>query len=399
MTFVYIENDKIFFNKQITTINNLPKDKILKTWKFNKKLYEYNKNILFGEIIYNGKKLSECSSNSIFHFYVNKYKAFLKSAIEAKININETELLKLIPNEFLLEYYQYQTEEINKLVDNNKINENYHVCVEIENILRLIEEQEINIDISKLNDKLYSLRARELLKNLKNLKTKKKHFISLNQFGSKTGRLTQNKISFPILTLDTEFRNILKPTNDKFISIDFNAAEARVLMALSGQEQLQKDIHQYNADKLNISREDAKKNLFSWLYGAKNINGTEFDKIFNIGVVIEKYYNKEKQEVNTFFNRTIQSDEFHKLNHIVQSTTSDMVLRQMIKVWNFLKENKLKTKLSFILHDAFILDADTNELEYCDRIVETIRNNVFGEFPVNVSIGHSFGDLKPHKIS
>lgn len=393
MTFVFVGKNKVYFNKQIININSLPKDKILKTWKFNTKLFEYNKNILFGELIYEGKKLSECSISNLFHYYVNKYKAFLKSAIETKININEIEILNLIPNEFLLEYYEYQIEEINKLID-NKINKNYYQLVEIENILRLLEEQELNIDISKLNDKLYSLRARELIKNLK---IRKKHFISFNQFGSKTGRLTQNKTSFPILTLDTEFRNILRPTNSKFISIDFNAAEARVLMALSGQEQPKEDIHQYNADILNISRDDAKKNLFSWLYGAKNINGMEFNKLFNVDVVIEKYYNKEKQEVYTFFDRTIQSDEFHKLNHIIQSTTSDMVLRQMVKVWNFLKENKLKTKLSFILHDAFILDTDRNELEYCDRIVEIIRNNVFGEFLVNVSNGDSFGNLEPHK--
>ena len=69
-------------------------------------------------------------------------------------------------------------------------------------------------------------------------------------FGTVTGRLTTHKGSFPILTLKKEYRQIVKPTKDLFISLDYNGAEVRTLLELSGEPQPETDIHEWNAKNI-----------------------------------------------------------------------------------------------------------------------------------------------------
>ncbi len=62
--------------------------------------------------------------------------------------------------------------------------------------------------------------------------------------------MTTRKGYFPILTLDGEYRSILKPKNNYFVEFDYNAAELRVLLGLSGKAQPQEDMHQWNIDNI-----------------------------------------------------------------------------------------------------------------------------------------------------
>ena len=84
-------------------------------------------------------------------------------------------------------------------------------------------------------------------------------------FGSKTGRLTTKKNSFPILTMDKKYRSIIKPKNDCFLELDFNSAEIRTFLALQGLEQPKQDIHAWtgkNVFKGQLTRDEVKKKFF-----------------------------------------------------------------------------------------------------------------------------------------
>ena len=66
-----------------------------------------------------------------------------------------------------------------------------------------------------------------------------------------------------------EFRQLLKPQHDWFISLDYNGAEVRTFLDLSGEEQPQDDIHEWNIKhviKEDVDRYTAKQRFFSWLY-------------------------------------------------------------------------------------------------------------------------------------
>ena len=92
------------------------------------------------------------------------------------------------------------------------------------------------------------LKVRNFIKHNKNTFP----YVVYDPFKSKTGRLV-TKNSFPILTMDKNYRKILKPNNDWFIEFDFNAAELRVLLGLLGKEQPQEDLHEWN--KKNVYKD------------------------------------------------------------------------------------------------------------------------------------------------
>jgi DNA polymerase I-like protein with 3'-5' exonuclease and polymerase domains len=109
--------------------------------------------------------------------------------------------------------------------------------------------------------------------------------------------------------------------------------------------------------------------------------------------VVQKYY-KEGQ-VTTFFNRIIDSDDHHALNYIIQSTAADLFLRQMIKVWEYLKDKK--SNIAFCLHDSLVIDLHHDDQNIIQEIKELFADTELGCFKVNVSHGKNFGEMVESK--
>jgi hypothetical protein len=140
------------------------------------------------------------------------------------------------------------------------------------------------------------------------------------------------------MTMDKDFRSIVKPTQDWFVELDFNAAELRTLMALGGSARPLEDIHEWNAANLfpkGTAREEAKQRLFSWLYD-ENKENKALSSVYDRDKVREMYWSNGL--VKTMFGREIEADRKHALNYIIQSTTADLVLRQVIKIYDLLKD-------------------------------------------------------------
>ena len=65
------------------------------------------------------------------------------------------------------------------------------------------------------------------------------------------------------------------------------------------------------------------------------------------------------QVVKTMFGREIEADRSHALNYIIQSTTADLVLRQVVKIHDMLRDKK--SFIAFTIHDNIVLDMTDEE--------------------------------------
>ena len=260
--------------------------------------------------------------------------------------------------------------------------------VDITKLTTEIKYQKLNIDLSVLNNELADPRTKDFYRKIHRTEP----YIKYNPFGTKTGRLTTQKHSFPILTMDKKFRKIVKPNNNWFVELDYNAAEVRVMLGLLGKEQPYIDLHDYNAYELfggQVTRDEAKKKLFSWLYNP-NAEDEVLSKLYDRAAVKEMFW--DGRMVKTMFHREIPSDEYHALNYIIQSTCSDLIMDRAIAI-NEMLEGK-KTKIAFIIHDSIVLDYADEDGDFINMVYWEFMTTPFGRFKTNASGGRNFGEMK-----
>ena len=195
------------------------------------------------------------------------------------------------------------------------------------------------------------------------------------------------------MNINKEYRSIVRPKNDYFLELDFNAAEVRTLLSLAGSKQPHIDIHAWNLaqgmGESVESREDAKKAFFSWLYDEKKINNN-LEEIYHRNQVRESHFKGNK--VTTPFGNTMEADHHHALSYLIQGTTAEMVLRQAIKIDEFLKEHK--SFISFTIHDSVIVDMPADETHLARKLVSIFGDTELGHFLVNSSVGSDFGNMR-----
>ena len=317
-----------------------------------------------------------------------KLKAYLNSFMQAKISLEEHCFYDLVPQHFLLDFYEVKNKITKHIFDTYEKPENYDFLLQLAEVVEDIKSRPLNLRMNKLNHMGHQLATRNFLKRLK--KAEKR--IKYNIFGTKTGRLTTQPKSFPILTLKKEYRSILAPNNDLYVELDFNAAELRTLLALCGKEQPKEDIHEWNAKNVfrgYVTRKEAKERIFAWLYNPDSkdyLANRSYDRI----AVKEKHW--DGKIVTTPFGRKIEADEFHALNYLIQSTTADMVLRQVIKVYDLLKDSK--SYIAFTMHDSLVIDLVKEDKGLLKDIFDTFAETDLGNFAISVRAGKNFGDMK-----
>ena len=114
------------------------------------------------------------------------------------------------------------------------------------------------------------------------------------------------------------------------------------------------------------------------------------DRYYDKQKAIKKYWNGK--EITNPFERKIASDEFHSLNYLIQSTTTDLFLRQAIKINK--KLSGKKTCLVALIHDSILLDFSREDKGILKDLEETFSNTALGNFKASVKVGTNFGDMR-----
>ncbi|GAA0747594.1 DNA polymerase I [Clostridium oceanicum] len=251
---------------------------------------------------------------------------------------------------------------------------------------------------------------------------------NFNQTVTATGRLSStepNLQNIPIkYELGREIRKIFIP-NEKdsvILSADYSQIELRVLAHIGDDKNLidafneHDDIHTKTASEVfkvplgevtSLMRSNAKAVNFGIVYGigdfslsqdlnisrkeAKQYIDAYFDRYPNVKQYIDDIINKAKEDgyVETIFKRRRYLPEVKASNKIVraagerlamntpiQGSAADIIKLAMIKVYNKLKEEKLKSTIILQVHDELILNVYKNELEKVENIVKNEMEKV-----------------------
>ena len=362
-----------------------------RTWEYSEAISDSG--VEYAKYYCGGKSLDEACPPRLEQEWesVKRYlSAIHESTKEAKLNLSDHCYFDLLPPHVLLRYGKIKNEITAHVFESYEKASDYDFRLSLTKVLTAIKNQKLNIDLKPLLSRRHEFKVRQFLKKVKAADP----YICYDMDGTKTGRLTASQ--FPILTLHKGYRNIIKPNNHIFLEMDYNAAELRVMMALLGKQQPKEDVHVWNMNNVFEgvrTREEAKKRIFAWLYNPKSqdhILNKEYDR----DAVVKKYFTQG--QVTTFFSRTIEADEHHALNYIIQSTAADLFLRQMIKVAGALEGKK--STIAFCLHDSLVIDFHEEDKGLVHDLHEIFAETELGTFKVNISCGKNFGQMRECKI-
>tara|TARA_R100001369_G_scaffold41401_1_gene67560 strand:- start:6671 stop:8710 length:2040 start_codon:yes stop_codon:yes gene_type:complete len=205
--------------------------------------------------------------------------------------------------------------------------------------------------------------------------------------------------TFPIRKVITSRFN-----GGSIVEIDFSQLEFRAAVFLAQDKQGMKDIangvdvHQFTADTIGVSRQDAKAHTFKPLYGG--MSGTEDEKRY-YKAFLDKYKDIAK------WHETLQSTaiQYKKIktpsgreyafpyaqrmawggssystqikNYPVQGfATADIVPIACINVYNLMRENKVKSLMINTVHDSIVVDVHPDEHDQMIKLLDKGTKNV-----------------------
>lgn len=271
-----------------------------------------------------------------------------------------------------------------------------------------------------------------------NSKTGKIH-TSFNQTVAATGRLSSTNPNLQNIPIrderGKELRRVFIPDDGcLFVSSDYSQIELRIMAHLSGDENMIEafnkglDIHSATASKIfkisleNVDqdmRRKAKTANFGIIYGitpfglserltisrteAKDIIDEYFETFSGVkeymGGSIEKA--REHGYVKTLFGRkrylpdissrnaTVRGfAERNAINAPIQGSAADIIKVAMVRIFNRLEKDKMKSKMILQVHDELNFNVVPEELEYMrEMIVEEMENSYQMSVPLKTEIG------------
>lgn len=346
-------------------------DKFSVAWKHSPMLDDEKFKYLF--LLAGDDDLSSwCTNQDDFSECKDKIEAHYKAALTAKIDLEGECFFDVIPRHQLKRWFTLRKAALDNILRSAPSRSDYDILHKVHVLTETISRQDL-IFGTKTGRVVYDI------------------------FGSATGRLTTKRGSVPVLNLKKSQRGLLRPSNDAFVELDLNAAEIRMLLALSGKPQPDGDIHEWVTREVfssSLPRDEVKVKTFAWLYNF-SAPKSRLDEIFS-RTIFRDFFDSEKQVLTTPFGRELNVDERKAQNYLLQSTTSDIVLENAYKIMKML-QNK-KSKIAFTLHDSIILDMAKEDVPMLKQIKKQFEKTGWGNFKSTCKFGKTFGDLKELKI-
>jgi len=311
--------------------------------------------------------------------------AFFQALQKAKVSLNDVCFYELVPKNFLLDHCRIKNDISSHVFQTYSKPKNYDFQINLLGMLDKISKR--SLKVSKKAPRNLNIHEQKKYLQIKSLSG-----IEYNPWGSVTGRLTTRKDSFPILTLPKTLRQVIEPNNDLFLELDYNSAEMRVALAAAGQVQPNIDIHEHLREEVygqKYTRDDTKQKVFAWLYNPA-ARSKKLSEYINKDDILDKHY--LGGAVSTAFDRRIEVHRDKALNYLIQSTTSDMFLRQAIKIDKLLEGTN--SEVAFCIHDSLVIDMSKADKPLLEKIISMFKATPFGEFRTNVSIGKNFGTMR-----
>lgn len=268
-------------------------------------------------------------------------------------------------------------------------------------------------------------------------------YSTFNQTITTTGRISStepNLQNIPVrIELGRQLRKVFIPKKDfVYIDADYSQIELRVLAHLAGDENLinafkeNQDIHTITASQVfnvpfeevtSLQRRNAKAVNFGIIYG---IGAFSLSQDLNItkkeaDAYIESYfakYPKIKAFIDecvesarttgygvTIFNRRRYIPEINSSNFLqrsfgervamnmpVQGTAADIIKIAMVKVYNRMKKENLKSQLVLQVHDELLIEAYKDEVDRVSAILQEEMENAVTLFVPLVAEVHEGGN-------
>ena len=223
-----------------------------------------------------------------------------------------------------------------------------------------------------------------------------------------TGRLSSRDPNFQNQPRGKTFpiRKVVTSRFDKgsILEVDFAQLEFRTAVYLAqdkqGMEDIKNkiDVHQYTADIIGVSRQDAKAHTFKPLYGG--VTGTEDEKRYYTKFLekykgIKEWHEKLQSEAIRFKRVKLPTGREYSFpyaertpwggstygtqikNYPVQGfATADIVPLACINIYNLMREKKVKSLLINTVHDSIIADIYPGE--------EKIMSDIFRQGTADV---------------
>ena len=367
-------------------------DGITKTWSYSDHLF--GRDIEYANLMVAGKPIEAVCPVHLRERW-DSVKGLLKSHYKAltvsKVNLEDVCFYDVVPQKHLQHYFEIKNEITQWVFDNVKKPDNYNFLKRVQAATRELKQYPVNLN----SFAIYCCSADDMkAKQLYDQFGDSKPHVDYDIFGTVTGRLTTKRNSFPILNLKKELKAHVRPNNDVFLELDFNAAEVRTMLALQGHKQPEEDIHEWNIKnifKKDLSRDKAKTKLFAWLYNeeSQTIQSDFYDR----ESLRQKFYRDGK--VETPFGRSIDAPVRKALNYLLQSSSSDNTLDRFCKISNFLRATR--SNVAFVVHDSVVIDLHKDDRFLIPQLVEMFEDTKLGKFKVNCSIGKNLGDMREFK--